>query len=237
MSQQINLYNPLYLRREKYFSAATILWSLLALTIALFAYAGYVNYAIRAPEERARYYDSLVKNKRSEMTDTTARYSPEGRNKQLEAEVRTLESQLVAKKELWRALNSLEIGTGSGFADYLEAFSRRAVAGVWLTGFSIGGGAGDLTIQGRVLRPELVSTFLSALGQEEIMHGRKVVELKLEARQPAARASAGLAAANTARSAGATERFVEFSVRAPALLLDAAGSSGVRAQTPPGAAR
>ena len=221
MSQQINLFNPLYLRREKHFSALTILWSLLALAIAQFAYAGYVNYTLRALEEKAGYYESTLKSKRSEMADTTARYSAEGRNKQLEADVRAFELQLIAKKEVWRALNSLEIGTASGFADYLEAFSRRAVAGAWLTGFSIDGGAGDLTLQGRVLRPELVTAFLAALGEEKIMQGRKVIELKLEARQLAAEPAPVVAGA--AKPAGAMQHFVEFSVRAPATLLEPAG--------------
>ena len=137
MSQQINLFNPLYLRREKHFSAATILWSLLATAVALFAYAGYVNYAIRGPVERARYFESMVKYKRSEMTDTVARYSPEGRNKKLEADVRALEIRLAANKEGWRALHSLEMGTGSGVAGHFQtgptgrrgwaALSRRAL--------------------------------------------------------------------------------------------------------------
>jgi hypothetical protein len=216
MSQQINLYNPLYLRQEKHFSAVTMLWSLLALTVLMAGYAAYVSYAVRAPEERFRFYDSMLKSKRSEVADTVARYSPEGRNKQLEADVRTLEGQLVSRKDVWRALNSLELGTGTGFADYLEAFSRRAVPGVWLTGFSIGGGGGDLTIRGRVLQPELVSRFLTALGQEEVMRGRKVVELKLDARSadPLANAAAGPAVARPA----SPPQFVDFTVRAPAAL-------------------
>ena len=75
--------------------------------------------------------------------------------------------------------------------------------GVWLTGFSIGGA--DLTIRGRVLQPELVSVFLSALGQESVMRGRKVTELNLQAgeEQPAPPAAAPV-------------QFVEFSVSAPA---------------------
>lgn len=217
MSQQINLYNPLYLRQEKHFSAMTILWALVALTIAMLAYAAYVSYVIRGPEERSRFYESLLKSKRSEMADTVARYSPEGRNKQLEADVKTLEAQLASRNEVWRALNNAELGTGVGFADYFEAFSRRAVAGVWLTGFSIGGAGGDLTIRGRVLEPQLVSTFLTALGQEQIMRGRKVIELKLDARQTQAPVEPP-AAPNAARAAAGPMKYVEFSVRAPAAL-------------------
>ena len=203
MSQQINLYNPLFLRREKHFSAVTILWSLLAVAIALAAYGAYAVHAVRVPEDRAKYYEQQLSYKRSEMADTVARYSPEGRNKQLEAEVRDLESRLASRQEFWRALNGFQLGTGNGFADYLEAFSRRAVPGVWLTGFSIG--SGDLTIRGRVLQPELISVFLSALGQESVMRGRKVTELNLQAGEE-----------QSAPPAAAPVQFVEFSVSAPA---------------------
>ena len=237
MSQQINLYNPLFLRREKHFSAITMLWSLLVMVVFLAAYSAYVTYAARAPEELAKYHEEQIKNKRSELANIVARYSPEGRNKQLEADVRNLESTLASRQEIWRALSSLEPGTGGGFADYLEAFSRRAVAGVWLTGFSIGGTAGDLTIRGRVLRPELVSVFLSALGEEEVMRGRKVMELKLQANDEALPTAVAAAPPDAAVAAAAQVRFVEFSVRAPAAFPELRPSADGRAQTPPGAAQ
>lgn len=233
MSQQINLYNPLFLQREKHFSAVTILWSLLAVSVVLAAYCAYVSFSIRGPQERARYFELMLQSKRSEMTDTVARYSPEGRNKQLEASVRDLESLLASREKVWRALNNPELGTGSGFSGYLDAFSRQVVAGVWLTGFSIGGGAADLSIQGRVLRPELVSVFLSALGKEEIMRGRKLVELKLEARQAPLQAQS----AAPATGAGAPVNFIEFSVRVPAALPAQGEPAGNPAQAAPGAAR
>jgi hypothetical protein len=216
MSQQINLYNPLFLRREKHFSAATILWSLLVVAISLAGYSAYAIYAVRAPEDLAKYYERQVNFKRSEMADTVTRYSPEGRNKQLEADVKNLESRLASRQEIWRVLNSLELGTGSGFADYLEAFSRRSVPGVWLTGFSIGGAGGNLTIRGRVLQPELVSVFLSALGQESAMRGRKVTELKLQAGEETRLAPVAAVTPGSARTAAVPLQFVEFSVSAPA---------------------
>jgi hypothetical protein len=221
MSQQINLYNPLFLRREKHFSAVTIAWSLLAVAIFLAGYCTYITYAIRGPEDRAKYYERQVAYKRSEMADTVARYSPEGRNKQLEADVRNLESQLAARQEIWRSLNSLELGTGSGFADYLEAFARRSVAGVWLTGFSIGGSGGELFIRGRVIRPELVSVFLVALGQEPVMRGRKVTELKLDADEEASPAPG--AVPDPARAAAPPVQSVAFAVSAPVTFPAAAG--------------
>jgi hypothetical protein len=235
VTQQINLYNPLFLRREKYFSAATILWSLLAVAISLAGYSGYAVYALRTPEEGARYYEQQVKYKRSEMADTVTRYSPEGRNKQLEADVGNLESRLASRQEFWRALNGFELGTGSGFADYLAAFSRHSVPGVWLTGFSIGGG--DLSIRGRVLQPELVSVFLSALGEEPAMRGRKVTELNLQAGEETQMAPASAVTPGSDRTAAVPVKFVEFSVSVPTAFPGAGRSADGAAPAPAGVAR
>jgi hypothetical protein len=237
MSQQINLYNPLFLRREKHFSAVTILWSLLVVAISLAGYSAYATYAVQAPEARAKYYEQQLNYKRSEMADTVTRYSPEGRNKKLEADVRNLESLLASRQEIRRALNSLELGTGGGFADYLEAFSTRSVPGVWLTAFSIGGAGGDLTIRGRVLRPELVSVFLSALGQEPAMRGRKVMELKLQAGEETQLAPVAAVTPGSAGTAAVPVRFVEFSVSAPAALAGPGPSADGRAPGSAGVAR
>lgn len=237
MSQQINLYNPLFLRREKHFSAATILWSLLVVAISLTGYSAYAAYSMRAQEARAKYYEQQLNYKRSEMADTVVRYSPEGRDKQLEADVKNLESLLASRQEVWRALSSFELGTGSGFADYLEAFSRRSVSGVWLTGFSIGGAGGDLTIRGRVLRPELVSVFLSALGQESVMQGRKVTELKLQAGEEAQLAPVAAVTPGSPTTAAAHVQFIEFSVSAPAAFAGPGPSTEGRAPASAGVAR
>jgi hypothetical protein len=235
MSQQINLYNPLFLRREKHFSAVTILWSLLAVAISLAGYSAYEIYAVRVVEGRAGYYEQQVKYKRSEMADTVARYSPEGRNKQLEEDVKNLESRLASREEFWRALKGFELGTGSGFADYLEAFSRRSVPGVWLTGFSMGGG--DLNIHGRVLQPELVSVFLSALGEEPAMRGRRVTELSLRAGGEVPLAPAATVTPGPAGTAAVPVQFVEFSVSAPAALPGPGPSADGRAAASAGVAR
>ena len=235
MSQQINLYNPLFLRREKYFSAVTIAWSLLAVAIFLVGYCAYVTYAIRGPEDRAKYYERQIVYKRSEMADTVARYSPEGRNKQLEADVRNLESQLAIRQEIWRSLNSLELGTGTGFADYLEAFSRRSVAGVWLTGFSIGGSGGELMIRGRVVRPELVSVFLVALGQEPVMRGRKVTELKLDADEEASPAPG--VTPDSAKASAPPAQSVAFAVSVPVAVAGSGSSADGRTPAAAGGVR
>ena len=235
MTQQINLYNPLFLHREKHFSAVTILWSLLAVAVSLAGYGAYATYALRTPEDAAKYYEQQVTYKRSEMADTVARYSLEGRNKQLEADVMNLESRLASRQEFWRALNGFQAGAVGGFADYLEAFSRRAVPGVWLTGFSIGGG--DLSIRGRVLRAELVSVFLSALGQEPAMRGRKVTELSIQAGEEPQVMPASAVTPGSPGTTAVPVQFVEFSVSIPAAFPGAGPSADGGARASAGVVR
>ena len=50
------------------------------------------------------------------------------------------------------ALKGGAFGNQQGFAEYLRAFSRQSVNGLWLTGFTIAG-SGELEIRGRVLEP------------------------------------------------------------------------------------
>lgn len=63
----------------------------------------------------------------------------------------------------------------SGFSEYMRAFARRSVTGLWLTGFDIAGG--ELTLQGRTLSADLVARYLQQLNQEQAMQGRQFAAL------------------------------------------------------------
>jgi hypothetical protein len=54
MSQQINLYNPLFLRKQKYFSARTMLQSLGLIAVGLLALYLYALVQTRGLEQLAK---------------------------------------------------------------------------------------------------------------------------------------------------------------------------------------
>ena len=102
------------------------------------------------------------------------------------------------------------IGNRKGFAAYLQAFSRQAIDGLWLTGFTVGG-AGDVAIHGRVVNPELVPAYIQRLNNESALKGREFSVLELRRPQPTAAALAAVAKAGEGARAEAP-RYLEFSL-------------------------
>ncbi len=73
-----------------------------------------------------------------------------------------------------------ELGNTTGYAEYMRAFSRQIVPGLWLTGFAIHGAGSEVAIQGRALHPELVPSYLDHLKREASMHGKSFSTLEMQ---------------------------------------------------------
>src|SRR3989304_1114549 len=215
MRPQIKLYNPLFLRREKSFPAKTMLQ---ALGLVFLGVAGLYVFAVvqtRSSERVVQDYRAQVASQREQLVKLGTALSPQARSKALEADIARLPAPIKARGAV---LSSGELGNTEGFSPFFAAFGRQSIAGVWLTGFTVGEGGNDLQVRGRALHAELVPAYLRALNNEEMMRGRRVTELKLAAKAAAAAPRAPGAA--KAPSAG-PERFVEFTLAAPLRLAEA----------------
>lgn len=212
MSQQINLYNPLFLRKEKYFSARTMLQSIGLIALGLAALVGYALMQTRDLERLSGDYGRQLAAQR----DQFIRLGGQGQSKLLEAEAARLEADARARRAVLEMVQGGEFGNADGFSRYFAAFARHAMRGVWLTGFSVGESGNELKIRGRVLYPDLVPAYLKALNDEDVMRGRLVTELKLVARDESA------ARRGNAPGAAGPERFIEFDLSAPLRAADPA---------------
>jgi Fimbrial assembly protein (PilN) len=179
MSQQINLFNPIFLKQKKTFSAVTMLDALALLLVGVAAFYAYASIETlnldRQSVETARQYNlSSVR-----LVETSARYAPKKIDAGLEAEVNNLQAQLNERKA---ALDNLGIGllaNGVSYAEYLRALARQSLAGLWLTGFRVGKGGAEMEIAGRALQPELVASYIQRLNREAAMHGRAFDSLSM----------------------------------------------------------
>jgi hypothetical protein len=216
MSQQINLYNPIFLKQEKHFSARTIVQAIGVIVIALGAFYAYALVQTRAAESVTHEQRDRVAAQRDQLVKLGPQLSPEGRSKALEAEVARLEAEVKARQSVLAALGTGELGNTAGFSEFLAALGRRAVPGVWLTGLNVGESGNDLRLSGRALRPELVPAYLKALSEEPMMRGRRVTEMKLAAKV----AALPPAPAGSATSAAPPRRYIEFTVNAPLRMPD-----------------
>jgi hypothetical protein len=216
MSQQINLYNPIFLKQEKHFSARTIAQALGLIVAGLGAFYAYALVQTLAAERVAGQQREQVALQRDQLIKLGPKFSPEGRSKALESEVARLEGEVKTRSSVLAAFSAGELGNTKGFSEFLAALGRQAVPGVWLTGLNIGESGNELQVSGRALRPELVPAYLKALNGEPMMRGRQVTEMKLAAKTVAPAPGKG----GTAKPAPAPQRFVEFTVSAPLSVSD-----------------
>jgi hypothetical protein len=205
MSQQINLFNPIFLKQKKQFSASTMVQALGLLLTGVIAFYGYASFGtadlVQQADETARQY----RQTKERLARTSARYAPKKADARLEAEVNDLQSLVTARQTMLGGLGN-DVRTGStSYAEYMRALARQSVGGLWLTGFKLGRGGAELEILGRALQPELVPSYIRRLGQERAMHGRTFDSLGMAHRQAALPVDAS-------RPAGAptTYDYIEF---------------------------
>jgi hypothetical protein len=205
VSQQINLFNPIFLKQKRTFSAVAMVDTLAVLLVGVAVFYAYASIASlnldRESVETARQYDQA----RVRLAEASARYAPKKFDAGLEAEVNSLQAQLNQRKA---ALDSLGIGLltdTASYAEYLRAFARQSLAGLWLTGIRVGKGGAELEIVGRALHPELVPSYIHRLNQEPVLHGRGFDSLSMTQQ-------AGALPADPSRPAGvpASYNFTEF---------------------------
>jgi hypothetical protein len=132
-----------------------------------------------------------------------------GPNKSLQDEVARLEGRVKGRQDLLDRLKGSGIGNTEGYAKFLEALARQHEDGLWLTRITIGDGGGNFSLQGRVLRPELLSTYIQMLSREDALRGRSIGEMKVA--EKVEKGSADAAKKEGANASG-EPRYVEFTL-------------------------
>lgn len=181
MSQQLNLFNPIFLRQKKYFSAATMLQCLGIVVLALIVMYGFQRWQLAGLEQQlieAKAQHQAVQQQLSQMSATKRTPSTA-----LEDEVTRLEARAKAQEALLYRLESGELGNTEGFSRYFTALARQTVHGVWLTGFRATGSEGPQIIKGRMLQPELLPAYLRVLNKEDALRGHGFADLQLISRE------------------------------------------------------
>ncbi|MDO8291702.1 MAG: fimbrial assembly protein [Gallionella sp.] len=202
MSQQINLFNPIFLKQRKYLSLLTILQALGLIVLgSLFLY-GYALYQVGLLKQQSEETTGRFNAEQARLARYTEEFSPQQANLALQAEVQRLEKELAEQTRMVDTLKSGSVGNTTGYSQYMRAFSRQVVQGLWLTGFKVTGDAAQISLSGAVLDPELLPIYIQRLGREQAMQGKSFSTLQMQ--QPKVAVGAGLAPA--------AARYVEFTM-------------------------
>ncbi|MBB3121243.1 MSHA biogenesis protein MshI [Pseudoduganella violacea] len=201
MSQQINLFNPIFLKQKKIFTALHMAQALGAMALLLVALAAFLNYRSSTLQAEANAGKALVEASQARLNKANAEFVPRQKSKQLEAEIAQLQAQLQSLQEVEAVLKRGEIGNTEGYAEYFRAFARQNVQGLWLTGVNIVGAGQDIALQGRAMQAALIPAYIGRLKDEKSMRGKTFGALQIT--QPSAPAGVSAVPAAPAVSAPA----------------------------------
>jgi len=171
MIQQINLYQPMFRKQKKVFSAMTMLQIFLFFVFVLGGLYGYELYRIKPFQQQVLKLDRSFVELNAQLAKLTSQQPSTAKSKLLESEVERQTKDLDELKRVQFILTKHEFGNATGFSSYLEAFARQHVDGTWLTRVSIAGGGTVLGLEGKTLSSELVPIYIQQLAEEKTLSG------------------------------------------------------------------
>jgi Tfp pilus assembly protein PilN len=184
VSQQINLFNPLFLKQKKIFSATTMAQALGAVLVVCVLASFYVGWQGRIREKQAADSTAQLAKLKTALDNATLHYTPHAADASLDAQIDKAQADVRSLESVQAALNGGGFGDTKGYSIYFRSFSRQIVNGVWLTGIDINGAGQQIDLRGRALQAELVPEYLQRLGRESEMKSKTFATLDMRAPPP-----------------------------------------------------
>lgn len=180
MSQQINLFSSKLLKQKDYFSMLAMVQALGLIFVGSMLLYVYAVYQVTQLSEQSQELDKRMLAEKVKLTRYSAEFSPQLAQQILESELKQAEKDVLAQRELIARMKSGGLGNTSGYSEYMRAFARQTLSGLWLTGFEIAGDAVQMRIAGSALSPELVPAYIKRLSREQVMHGKEFAALHMQ---------------------------------------------------------
>jgi len=209
VSQQINLFNPIFLQQKKIFAARTMAQALGLLTVGALIIASAAWYSVGQLRHDAAQMTLQAAKKQARLLTATTEFAPRVANAALAAQAGDAEAQLAALRRVAQIVQGGDLGNTSGYAEYFRALGRQHRDGLWLTGITFDVGSA-MSLQGRALDATLVPAYIGRLRLEPVLQGKAFGNLQIGQPDPAP------APADAAAAALPAARFVEFSLQANA---------------------
>lgn len=198
MSQQINLFNPIFMKQQKQFSLFAMMQALALIVACALLFYGYAAYQVTKLSAQAEESTKLFNAEQARQAEII---DPGQQDVLLQNELQQLEQRLAEQSDLVESFKSGVVGNDTGYSEYMRAFARQVVQGLWLTGFSLNGDT-QISLSGGAVNPELLPVYIQRLGREKVMSGKKFTTLQMQ--QPRAD--------DTQAGSVAKVRYIEFNL-------------------------
>jgi hypothetical protein len=184
VTQQINLFNPIFRKQKKYFSSATMGQALLIITVACALLAGDAAVRARALSMQAAATDTLLSSRQQRLTIVKAEFAPRQKSSALAADIVATQEGLSMLQNAASEVKRGGFGDTMGFSPYFRAMARQRLEGLWLTELRMTSGGTAIGIEGNALQAPLVPQYMSRLASEPVMKGKAFATLSMTAVAP-----------------------------------------------------
>ncbi|VAW76260.1 hypothetical protein MNBD_GAMMA15-1612 [hydrothermal vent metagenome] len=161
MHQQVNLFQPVFRKQQKVFSATTLAQIVGAVAVLLLLLLGHASWTLANMESTAgnlqQQYDHL-QQQIGALEETLRTPDTEA----LDNEIEQLQARIEERGELLTRFDDLAIENQSGFHIHFRALAEQHINGLWLEGVSVDGSA-NIEIRGSTLDARLVPGYLQRL--------------------------------------------------------------------------
>ena len=179
MSQQINLFNPIFLKQKKIFTAVHMAQALGVVVAGTLLVAVYGVVKSSQLKQQVEAGTAAVTAAEARLAQAAKEFPPRQKSKEIEADVVRMQAELRSLREVQSVLERGELGNTAGYSEYFRAFARQSVTGVWLTGVTLVGAGKEIALEGRALQPELVPGYIQGLTREAVLQGKTFGSLEI----------------------------------------------------------
>jgi hypothetical protein len=184
VTQQINLFNPIFRKQKKYFSSTAMVQALAIICVACALLAVDAAFRMQALAKQAAATDALLAARQQRLTEVRVQFAPRKKSPTIAAEIVAAQQELTMLQNATATVQRGGFGDTTGFSPYFRAMARQSIAGLWLTDLRISAGGAAIGIQGNALQAPLVPQYMGRLASEPVMKGKAFATLAIDAVMP-----------------------------------------------------
>ena len=160
MYQQINLYQPVFRRQRKIFSAATLLQITGVAAVLLSGFYIHAKWTLNGLDSTVTSLSAQYQQLETQL-GVLERGGGDG-SLDVEREVSRLQQSISQRQALLDSFAQLDFRESTPFSEFFEILARQTLPGLWLTGISLTEN-GETELRGSTMNPTLVPHYLQTM--------------------------------------------------------------------------
>lgn len=180
MKQQINLYQPIFRKQKKIFSAVTMLQICIFFIVIFAGIYTYEIYFIGKYKTQLNSLNKDIQQLSLQLEKLRIEQTGKAKSELLKKEIARVNNELSQRRNLQKILSTHSFGNNKGFSSYMEAFARQHIEGSWLTKISVMQGGEFVGLEGKTMSSEYVPIYVQHLSNEQVFAGVSFNTMELQ---------------------------------------------------------